>query len=59
VFCSLKMPQDKFKHLSKISGVFTEQSLDFQEKIMERSGLGDETYLPSGGITRVCTDRGL
>lgn len=53
------MPQDKFKHLSKISGVFTEQSLDFQEKIMERSGLGDETYLPSGGITRVCTDRGL
>ncbi|KAA6424520.1 MAG: beta-ketoacyl-coa synthase family [Trebouxia sp. A1-2] len=26
--------------------MFNEQSLQFQEKIMERSGLGDETYLP-------------
>lgn len=43
---NLKMPQDKFKHLSGVSGVFSEQSLEFQEKIMERSGLGDETYLP-------------
>ena len=28
--------------------MFNEQSLEFQEKIMERSGLGDETYLPHG-----------
>lgn len=28
---------------------FTEQSLDFQQKIIDRSGLGDETYLPDGG----------
>lgn len=28
--------------------MFNEQSLQFQEKIMERSGLGDETYLPEG-----------
>ena len=27
---------------------FNEQSLAFQEKIMERSGLGDDTYLPDG-----------
>ena len=28
--------------------MFNEQSLQFQEMIMERSGLGDETYLPEG-----------
>lgn len=28
---------------------FTEKSMDFQNKIIERSGLGDETYLPNGG----------
>ncbi len=28
---------------------FTEKSMDFQVKIIERSGLGDETYLPQGG----------
>ena len=27
---------------------FTEKSMDFQTKIIERSGLGDETYLPVG-----------
>lgn len=27
---------------------FTEKSMDFQVKIIERSGLGDETYLPEG-----------
>ena len=27
---------------------FTEKSLDFQQKIIDRSGLGDETYLPDG-----------
>ena len=50
LLCSLKMSQDKFRILSKASGVFTEQSLEFQEKIMERSGLGDETYLPTGTL---------
>ena len=27
---------------------FTEKSMEFQTKIIERSGLGDETYLPNG-----------
>lgn len=27
---------------------FTEKSMEFQRKIIERSGLGDETYLPEG-----------
>ncbi|CAI0416796.1 unnamed protein product [Linum tenue] len=31
---------------SGLTGTFTEQSLDFQRKILERSGLGESTYLP-------------
>ena len=27
---------------------FTDKSMEFQTKIIERSGLGDETYLPDG-----------
>lgn len=48
--CSLTMSQDRFRNLSRGSGVFTEQSMEFQEKIMERSGLGDNTYLPMGNM---------
>jgi 3-ketoacyl-CoA synthase len=31
---------------SKLTGVFTEESMEFQRKILERSGLGESTYLP-------------
>lgn len=47
------MSQDKFRYLSRESGVFTDLSLEFQEKIMERSGLGDETYLPEGMLLNI------
>ena len=30
------------------SGAFNKESLDFQEKVLARSGLGEETYLPPG-----------
>jgi hypothetical protein len=43
------MPHEKFLQLSHDCKAFTEKSLDFQRKIVERSGLGDETYLPDGG----------
>ncbi|CAL5229859.1 g13269 [Coccomyxa viridis] len=42
----LKMPHQTFLELSKNCGAFTEKSMEFQTKIIERSGLGDETYLP-------------
>ncbi|CAL8469239.1 g8780 [Coccomyxa elongata] len=42
----LKMPHAKFLQLSRDCKKFTEKSMDFQNKIIERSGLGDETYLP-------------
>ena len=33
------------KH-SILTNIFNESSLEFQSKILKRSGLGDETYLP-------------
>lgn len=35
-----------FMERSKLTGSFTEGSLEFQRKILERSGLGETTYLP-------------
>ena len=46
------MTQSRFKELSEQSGVFNEKSLEFQNLIMERSGLGNDTSLPPGD--RIC-----
>lgn len=35
-----------FIERSRATGSFTDQSLEFQRKILERSGLGESTYLP-------------
>lgn len=35
-----------FMDHSKLTGDFDESSLEFQRKILERSGLGEETYVP-------------
>lgn len=44
---SLKVKLNYFLERTKMSGFFDEKSVNFQQKILERSGLGDETYLPS------------
>eukprot|EP00850_Spirogloea_muscicola_P006351 SM000030S11360 [mRNA] locus=s30:297216:299220:+ [translate_table: standard] len=44
----LRSPASMFKAHSAASGFFDETSLEFQAKILERSGLGDGTYLPAG-----------
>ncbi|KAJ6796622.1 Uncharacterized protein M6B38_219435 [Iris pallida] len=36
----------QFAEHSRLCGEFNDSSLDFQLKILERSGLGDETYVP-------------
>ncbi|KAK7251232.1 hypothetical protein RIF29_34251 [Crotalaria pallida] len=41
-----KCTRQRFMELSSFIGTFTEQSLDFQRKIMERSGIGESTYVP-------------
>ncbi|KAJ4965972.1 hypothetical protein NE237_017821 [Protea cynaroides] len=43
---NLKVQYDKFMMKSKLTGDFDDSSLEFQRKILERSGLGEETYLP-------------
>ncbi|KAG8389935.1 hypothetical protein BUALT_Bualt01G0030600 [Buddleja alternifolia] len=43
---SLKAPYERFMRHSRLTGDFDESSLEFQRKILERSGLGDETYVP-------------
>ncbi|KAH7446352.1 hypothetical protein KP509_01G052400 [Ceratopteris richardii] len=40
-----------FMRCSVAMGVFNEKSLEFQRKICERSGLGEETYLPPAVIS--------
>lgn len=37
---------DIFMERSRLHGGFNESALEFQRKILERSGLGEETYLP-------------
>lgn len=41
-----KCTREVFMRCSSLTGTFSESSLDFQRKILERSGLGEETYLP-------------
>ena len=43
---SNKTPRHVFMERSATSGFFDEKSLKFQELILSRSGLGEETYLP-------------
>lgn len=42
VMCSKEM----FMERSGEAGIFTQENLDFQKKILERSGLGQKTYFP-------------
>ncbi|KAL7588571.1 hypothetical protein Lser_V15G38261 [Lactuca serriola] len=42
----LKVTKDEFIELARKSGKFDEESLEFQKKILESSGIGDETYVP-------------
>lgn len=44
----LKMPHDQFMERTRAVGWFTAESCDFQEKLVYRTGLGNETYFPPG-----------
>ncbi|KAL6007298.1 3-ketoacyl-CoA synthase 11 [Asimina triloba] len=41
-----KCTPELFMHRSKLTGAFTDESLAFQKKVLERSGLGNSTYMP-------------
>ncbi|KAJ7966756.1 3-ketoacyl-CoA synthase [Quillaja saponaria] len=42
-----KAPYDSFMKHSRLTGDFDDSSLEFQRKILTRSGLGEETYVPA------------
>ncbi|KAM7485266.1 hypothetical protein LguiA_001275 [Lonicera macranthoides] len=42
----LMCPREVFMEQSTIAGIFSEENLAFQKKILERSGLGQRTYFP-------------
>ncbi|KAL0923870.1 hypothetical protein M5K25_004651 [Dendrobium thyrsiflorum] len=41
-----KCTRQTFVHISQSKGSFTKENIEFQRKIIERSGLGESTYLP-------------
>ncbi|KAK4435774.1 3-ketoacyl-CoA synthase 10 [Sesamum alatum] len=41
-----KVTKDQFIELARKSGKFDEASLEFQRRILQSSGIGDETYVP-------------
>ncbi|VVA11684.1 PREDICTED: 3-ketoacyl-CoA synthase [Prunus dulcis] len=47
----LKVSKDQFIEVARKSGKFNEESLEFQKRILNSSGLGDETYIPKSVIT--------
>nr|AHX25587.1 3-ketoacyl-CoA synthase 11 [Nicotiana tabacum] len=47
-----KCTRENFLDMSKSVGTFSNENLEFQRKIVERSGLGDLTYLPEA-VTQV------
>ncbi|RVW95415.1 hypothetical protein VitviT2T_023668 [Vitis vinifera] len=47
-----KMSVESFLEMTEENGKFEEETVQFQRRISTRSGLGDETYLPSGITSR-------
>ncbi|KAK9093808.1 hypothetical protein Scep_025277 [Stephania cephalantha] len=43
-----KISVEGFVDMTKNNGAFLDDTIEFQKRISTRSGLGDETYLPSG-----------
>jgi 3-ketoacyl-CoA synthase len=47
-----KIAVESFVEMLEDSGEFGEETLQFQRRILSRAGLGDETYLPNGIMSR-------
>ncbi|KAL1367096.1 hypothetical protein HN51_021170 [Arachis hypogaea] len=47
-----KISVESFLNMSEESGEFQHETLQFQRRISSRAGLGDETYLPRGVMSR-------
>lgn len=42
----MKISKEEFLDLARKSGNFNEASMDFQQQVLKRSGIGDESYMP-------------
>ncbi|XP_057806568.1 3-ketoacyl-CoA synthase 15-like [Salvia miltiorrhiza] len=42
----LKITREEYIELAKKSGQFNEKAIEFQQRVLKSSGIGDETYLP-------------
>ncbi|XP_059644976.1 3-ketoacyl-CoA synthase 10 [Cornus florida] len=47
----LKVSKEEMVELARKSGKFDEASLEFQKRILQSSGIGDESYVPKGVIS--------
>jgi len=47
----MKMSKELFVKQTIATGMFTDELVDFQKRVMYRTGLGDDTYLPSFFMT--------
>ncbi|KAI0524893.1 hypothetical protein KFK09_004283 [Dendrobium nobile] len=45
-----KCTREGYIERAKLTGAFTEESLAFQERVIERSGLGQSTYFPESNV---------
>ncbi|KAJ1381885.1 Very-long-chain 3-ketoacyl-CoA synthase [Sesbania bispinosa] len=43
-----KISKAEFIELAKKSGNFSDPAIEFKERVLKKSGIGDETYLPKG-----------
>ncbi|KAI3662186.1 hypothetical protein MP638_002172 [Amoeboaphelidium occidentale] len=48
---SMKVPYDLFMERSRGCGKFTEENVEFQGRILARSGVGPNTYFPDGIVS--------
>lgn len=44
----MQISKAEFIELAKKSGNFNDTAIEFQERVLKKSGIGDETYLPKG-----------
>ncbi|VFQ84622.1 unnamed protein product [Cuscuta campestris] len=43
---NLKVTKDEFIDIARKTGTFNDESLDYMRRLLENSGIGDETYVP-------------
>ena len=48
----MKVSRENYVRGARMRKIWGEEALDFQEKLLNSSGLGDETYFPDSALPR-------